>query len=460
MLLSQSESGVFQPKVRLWSTILNITFFMLCVMMLSWCALYNRFPLVFSDTGEYICIAIENFISSSRPIFYSWFIFPFHLKLSLWPVIFTQALIVLITFFLTLRVLFGKVSKIVLISLIFLLSAFSSVSLYVSQVMPDLFTPLIVLSLYILSFHQERLNKWEVIYFMLILIVSILSHLTHAVLSLSLFIVVAVLWIKFHRIYKIDFKNIFIVAITIFLSISAMFSVHLIHRGEFTISPYSHVFLMGRFLSDGTAKKYLVENCPTKDYALCEFIDELPEATHLYIWSPASPLYKTGGWEGSRKESRDIIFGSLTSYPFWHLKLAIEATIQQILTFQSGFELTPTLPNAYLTKAIEKYFPADYENYRSSLLNKKKFPMPALMKIHNIGILLSLIVALPLTIVFYFQKKYDFTVLFFIILAALVSNAFLCGALAGVYHRYQSRLMWLLPFYAGLALIRLISDRK
>jgi len=39
------------------------------------------------------------------------------------------------------------------------------------------------------------------------------------------------------------------------------------------------------------------------------------------------------------------------------------------------------------------------------------------------------------------------------ILAALLANAFVSGALSGVFDRYQSRFVWLAPFGAALMLL-------
>ena len=40
-----------------------------------------------------------------------------------------------------------------------------------------------------------------------------------------------------------------------------------------------------------------------------------------------------------------------------------------------------------------------------------------------------------------------------LVVTALVANAFVTGALSGPYHRYQSRVIWLVPLSAVLGLL-------
>ncbi|HZY59753.1 MAG TPA: hypothetical protein VFE56_08325, partial [Candidatus Binataceae bacterium] len=59
-------------------------------LVLSGAAIYNGYPLVYPDTGDYVALADISF----RSIFYSLLIAPARLTGSLWPVVFLQSLIV------------------------------------------------------------------------------------------------------------------------------------------------------------------------------------------------------------------------------------------------------------------------------------------------------------------------------------------------------------------------------
>ena len=63
----------------------------LAATLLLWPALWNGYPLVFSDTGTYLAQAIEHYAGWDRPIFYSLFLLPLHMTLTTWPAIAVQA---------------------------------------------------------------------------------------------------------------------------------------------------------------------------------------------------------------------------------------------------------------------------------------------------------------------------------------------------------------------------------
>jgi hypothetical protein len=67
---------------------------MFAAAMLSWVALWNGYPLVFSDSQRYLNGGILRYLPSEAPIFYGVFLIPLHLDgLSLWPVVAAQSLL-------------------------------------------------------------------------------------------------------------------------------------------------------------------------------------------------------------------------------------------------------------------------------------------------------------------------------------------------------------------------------
>ena len=70
-----------------------------------WLALWNGYPLVFSDTGAYLLQAFEHYAGWDRSVYHSAFLFPLHLTITIWPVIAVQALPIVYTLHLAMRVL-------------------------------------------------------------------------------------------------------------------------------------------------------------------------------------------------------------------------------------------------------------------------------------------------------------------------------------------------------------------
>jgi hypothetical protein len=63
-------------------------------LLLLWPALWNGYPLVFSDTGTYLSQAVERHLGWDRPVFYSFFLLSFHVTLTRWPAILMQGLLI------------------------------------------------------------------------------------------------------------------------------------------------------------------------------------------------------------------------------------------------------------------------------------------------------------------------------------------------------------------------------
>src|ERR1700677_4737543 len=131
----------------------------LCVLSLIWPALWNGYPIVFSDSGTYLSQAMHRYLGWDRPMFYSLFIFPLHLGLTTWPVILVQSCLMVLVLDLTRRA-FG-VSRWWLLALTVFLAVTTPLPWVVSELMPDLFTPSLVLLLSLLVFSRSYFRPWQ-----------------------------------------------------------------------------------------------------------------------------------------------------------------------------------------------------------------------------------------------------------------------------------------------------------
>jgi len=119
--------------------------FLLATLVLLWPALWNGYPIVFADSGTYLSQAVHRYLGWDRPVFYSLFLLPLHLTLTTWPIVIAQALLTASVLHLLCRVLDCR--HWVLPALAGVLALTSWLPWLVCQVMPDVFTPLLVLVL-------------------------------------------------------------------------------------------------------------------------------------------------------------------------------------------------------------------------------------------------------------------------------------------------------------------------
>jgi hypothetical protein len=129
--------------------------------LLLWPALWNCYPIVFADTGTYLSQAIARYAGWDRPVFYSLFMLPLHATLTVWPVVVVQALGAAWVLWLVCLVLVPDMSGVAFVGFVFLMSAGTWLPWLVCELMPDLFTPLLVLVLCLLAWVPERLSRWQ-----------------------------------------------------------------------------------------------------------------------------------------------------------------------------------------------------------------------------------------------------------------------------------------------------------
>jgi hypothetical protein len=125
---------------------------------LLWPAVWNGFPIVFADTATYLTQAIHHYAGWDRPVFYSLFMLPLHATVTLWPVVVVQALLAAWVLRLVCRALLPSLSALAFVGGVFGLSICTWLPWLVCELMPDLFTPLLVLVLCLLAAVPERLS--------------------------------------------------------------------------------------------------------------------------------------------------------------------------------------------------------------------------------------------------------------------------------------------------------------
>jgi hypothetical protein len=146
--------GLVRRLASVWPILLS-------ALLLSWPALWNGYPIVFADSGTYLSQAVHHYLGWDRPVFYSLAILPLHLTLSPWPIVWGQTLVAAWVLKVAGRALGGGTSPRRTAWRIVPLAAFLAVASWLpwmaSEIMPDLFTPLLVIALSLLIFAADDL---------------------------------------------------------------------------------------------------------------------------------------------------------------------------------------------------------------------------------------------------------------------------------------------------------------
>lgn len=335
----------------------------LAASLLLWPAVWNGYPIVFADTGTYLRQAIHHYAGWDRPVFYSVFMLPLHATVTVWPVVAVQALITAYVLHLVCRILLPALPNVIFVAGVVLLSLLTWLPWLVSELMPDLFTPLLVLLLVVLAWSPERLGHGEPA--LLLALTAFMIATQQSSLPLAGGLLVALILVAWWRdTLSPDHaavpaprlhRRFLLIALPLALAVIALCSVNLAAHQRFAISPFGNVFLLARVIYDGPGMAELRRDCGSKDWRLCRYLDHFPADSDGFLWNADSPLYLAGGPKLVSRDADAIIGAAFRLDPAGTLQAAINNSLEQLRRFSSGDGLQ-SWP-AQVTPWIEQDFP-------------------------------------------------------------------------------------------------------
>jgi len=435
-------------------------------------ALWNGYPLVYSDTGTYILAFPSHNIPVDRAIGYSIYIQIIGMRVSLWPIIFSQALILVFLIDLVLKsiISIGFRSRLAILLLIILvLSITTGIDNYASQVMPDIWMSIMILSILLLFIRQAI--DWPLLLLLFsFFLVAVLSHYSNLLVATILLIISMIIAVIFRKKSIINVKSLKIFALGCLLAWLIAPAINLYYGAGFKLSRANWVMLTARFVHEGIIQDYLKENCNKNEFILCPFKDSIPNDCIDFLWGN-SVLYDgnciKAGWGECWIEKNDefgrMILSMLKNPTYFKrtVKMAFTSTYLQLLDFDIGL-MSPMKENTPPYYGIEKIFPRELKQYSSSRQNKEYIHFKMGSIIQRYVVLLSFLLIIFLCL---FNYKINILqtnqiLLLYFLLIGLVINAFICGSLSLVIDRYQARVVWLVPFMAILFLLQLFAKPK
>jgi hypothetical protein len=435
-------------KIRKQS-LMDVLLVILGGIILCFMGFYNTFPFVFNDCGTYIGSGFDLKVPMDRPIFYGLFIRHVSLLTSLWLVILVQGLIVSLILFYYFRYFSGTTRyRIYYIAFIILITFFMSASFHVSQLIPDIFTPVSILSLGLLLLASEMKTR-DVIITSIILAVAVSVHNSHFfIISVLLFLFTIWYFIqKFRKklsVLYVTVRRMICTWVVVIFTLLMVCTVNSFLGGGFALSRAGHIILLARIYDMGILEPYLNENCEKHHFRICEYKDKLP---WNFLWDfDASPVYKLGGWDSPqiREEYTVILKDILTSPKYGHLYLVrmTESAFTQFFCFSTG-DAQPQRKESPSYTAISVHFPGSLKAFMSAHQWTETLDFTFINEFQKY--ITGICLLFYLTCLVYPSKFKRFNSVIVFILAGMFINAFVCGAFSTVIERYQSRVIWLLP---------------
>ncbi len=443
---------------RIVPILLRAFYFLITSLVVIAPALYNRYPLMYFDSGAYMEMAVN-----LEPSFHRAFGYPLLIKwtgwmVSNWPLILLQGIVLTYLLYKLLQAVLKRpdVKWEHLLSVL-LLSFASAMPWYASQLMPDVWSLILVLSLGLVLI-SERISIARGIGYGLVLTAALLTHLSHIpLLLLILMTVFAVGWIgKWERFHfsKAQWVTATLPLVTAFMLTC---SFNAAHGLGFRLSLASNAFITANLGEMGILKFYLDEQCEDLETNLCEIKDHLPRETYGYLWDPEGPVQQhPKGWAGANAEYAPIVHDFLTQprYVKWLIFASVKATVKQMFQIEIGSGLQyaygegtpPYWP-------MKSHFKQELNEYLTSVQNKgDALPLDFFRWINYLSLFLS--IGMITWAVLKRQLSTELAILLIVFLSAYLFNAAITGVLANVYERLQVRLLPTVQLLALLMAIR------
>jgi hypothetical protein len=446
---------------------------MVGALLLTWPALYNRYPLLYPDSMTYLgdgrLVARALFLHQlsdyygMRSFFYSLGILPWHWNVTPWPIVAFQSLLTayvvwLVVQSIAVRSILPTQTEARYLILIALLSLLTSVSWYSSLVMPDILGPLVYLCIYLLVFARDTLTRFDHVAVFLIAWWGITAHATHFLLAAGLCALLVLLLVLRRPLMQGRWKAVGEVAIVIALAAAAQFALHGYLYGEPSLNGERPPFLMARIIADGPGRWYLEQHCGEVKFAICDHVHDLSGDTDKFLWGA------DGVWANAdddyakrlRQEEIPFVLATLRAYPRQQLIISARAFWQQL----TSFALYDLDPSDWVLDEFDEVLPGGKPSYQRGRQAHNDMPLEFFTTVEYGTILVSLLIVLACMPRLLRRGSARLVGLSVVIVSVVIANALVTGVLSNVEERYQSRVVWLLPSLAGLLMLDWLANRQ
>lgn len=424
-------------------------------------AIFNGFPLIFPDSATYLGIAFGSDYAIDRSSFYGLMLKPLANALpgtgGLWLVVVIQALAVATVIVTAARHLSDRaMDRRIFLLLLPALALLTSLPWHAGQIMPDAFTGTLVLLAALAATRDPAADGAPLLW--LAAIVMALTHYTHLVLLAAVATSAIAAQILLGLPWRAALKRFAAAVLAVALTSGALVAANGIALQRSTISPTGSVFLFARLHADGLIEPWFDRHCGRDAPApLCAERHLIPDTSQNFLWgdmgSPTRHVWQPQddaerwAWVAMMAEANR---GAIAEKPFAFLANSAGGALRQLGSFGAIDDECPVACGAVesggMHYILAKYRPAALDSLKRSMQLRNATPKTVIRAVATPLTGAAMLLLLPTLWLAWRQR--DATALAFTaaILAALIVNAALAGALSDVHDRYQSRVAWLAPF--------------
>jgi len=436
--------------------------------MLLWVAVFNGYPVFYPDSSQYLSVSVDLQSPIYRTISYSIFIRLVSLGISPWLVVIAQSVITIFVLhracnFIARQNAPSERGGLVFMGLTVFLAFGTTLPWFVGQIMPDVFTGLSFLSLFLLLY-DSKISLERTVLISAVLCISVGTHITHLLTVTLLLLAIFVLraFGVFREFWPTrSIKGIVACVLVPILGITGLLALSNWRSGfGFTLSPAKPVFLLGRLIESGLAADYLQQRCGIEELTPCKYLHNLPKTSEEFLWGSHPLLKEMGGWNGATGEASRIVSGIIRQYPLRFAAECVRQMFRQFVAFTAGSG-NYAIRSGPEFEGFRELYPGDVQKYLLSRQSLGRLAMDAyrVTPVYTAVFWCSLGVGLMAL----FTRRLPVRManqLFVLTLIFLFMNALVTGSLSGVNDRYQARASWLMGLSCAAYVIPYVSHRR
>jgi hypothetical protein len=392
-------------------------------------------------------------VLSGRSVYYGALLYVADLIGSFWFVVLVQALLTASAAILVAsrvagqHVVPGRLWPVLVIPLV------TGVGLQVGLMMPDIFMPLGLLATAMIAILWAQSSRVERFFWVGLLATACLVHSAN-LLIIGVLLVGLVVW----KIARRDVITLLPIALALATGVVGEIAFGAAVRAATGASPVRPPFMAARLIADGPGRDYLTSTCARgSTLTLCKYRHRIPSNSDAFLWSGEFGGFMGMPPEDRRRvaaEERRFVLGTLLNDP-----LAVASSSFRSVYDQMSRVQIDDVAVARLNR--DKLPPAVRASVDRSLAGQGRFPTGWLNFAVGPVLLLSLASIAWLSI--REQRSSGATqvrVIVVVLLAGMLLNAVVCGAISTPHDRYQTRVLWLLPLLAITLALRAWDRRK
>lgn len=383
-------------------------------------------------------------VGTGRSVYYGIALFLSDRLASVWLVVAVQALIASWLLHLACRRTLPRPSSVGFLCLIGALTTLSSLPFFVGYLMPDVFAGFYIVAVALLVAFPDRLTAFDRAALWTLLVGSLLFHRSHVLGAALLLGLIVGFLLVFDRVRLRT-------AASGLLSIGAAIAVGITGfvlcddetskiTGQLATPP---PFLLARVIEDGPGTTYLRKVCVEKKYAVCRFVNRMPMPVTDFLWStdPDRGVWYVATPQERRQiaaEQFEIVVRSFLDSPLQQ----IMATTRNFLHQMINFSVMEFVASDQLKLYMQEFFAGQHaEHFLQSRIGRGDIDLRDLSLLQYIVVGGSVL----LLLVRYRGLDASTKLMLLVVLCGITVNALVTGTISTPDHRFQSRVIWLLP---------------